>query len=64
MVKRQILEKLRLVDKESPPGRLVKYNLKSGMVIDTSTHSNPLLLLIRLFHYGGAEFSAELDVSY
>lgn len=51
-------------DKQSPPGRLVTYNLKSGMILNSNDHSNPLRLLISMFHYGGTESNAEFDITF
>ena len=53
-------------DMKSPPGRVVFYPeiIRSGMKLDSDKHSNPLSLLITMEHYGGVEFTAQLEISW
>jgi hypothetical protein len=51
---------LDVTDKQSPPGRLVFYDLKRGITLNA--HSNPLQLLVTMHHYGGVEMSASVDI--
>lgn len=53
-----------VTDKNSPPGRTVRYDLASGLVLDPTVHSNPLSLLITMEHYGGISSMAELDINW
>lgn len=53
-----------ITDKNSPPGRTVKYDLESGLILDPAKHSKPLSLLITMEHYGGISSMAELDINW
>ena len=56
--------KLTVSDKQSPPGRLVEYQLQRGLVLADQSHISPLSLLLRMEHYGGVESTAEVDVRW
>jgi hypothetical protein len=51
-------------DRQSPPGRPVKYRLDRGIILNTNDHANPLLLDFHMQNYGGIESTAQLDVSW
>lgn len=53
---------IQIMDRASPLGRTIYYPA-SGFKLD-STFTNPLLLSIRLHHYGGNEADIELDVAW
>jgi hypothetical protein len=51
-------------DRQSPPGNPLRYRLDQGITLNTSTHSNPVLLDFHMQHYGGNESTAQLDISW
>lgn len=56
--------KLEIVDANSPPGRLVHYNLKKGLQLSTTSHVNPLKLFVTMMHYGGNSSNAQIDINW
>jgi hypothetical protein len=56
--------KLTVSDKQSPPGRLVEYQLQRGLVLAEHSHVSPLSLLLRMEHYGGLESTADVEVRW
>lgn len=59
--------KVEVSDKNSPPGKLVKYDemtKKKGLRLDESAHKKPLELLITLHHYGDVHSTIEVDVKW
>lgn len=55
--------KLEIVDAQHPPGSPIYYN-ERGVVLDTKAHSNPLKLVLKMYHYGGIESSARVHINW
>lgn len=53
-------------DKNSAPGRTVHYKgiSRSGEILTTEKHHQPLDLLVMMEHYGGVESSADLTIDW
>ena len=60
------IQEVAVTDKQAPPGTLVEYKkvLKGGMVLDESSHKNPLELLFTLKHYGGVTSTADVQIGW
>ena len=60
------IQEIRVTDKQAPPGTLKEYKetLKGGLILDESSHKNPLELLFTLSHYGGVASTADVRVNW
>lgn len=58
--------KLEFTDKQSPPGRIIRYHMigQGGLFLSEKHHNSPIQLLITMHHYGGNTSEANLDISW
>lgn len=61
------IQEVVVTDKQAPPGTLVEYRKVlrgGGMILDKSSHKNPLELLFTLKHYGGETSTADVRIDW
>lgn len=54
--------KIEIIDREHPPGKVIVYK-KSGEYL-TPQMNNPLKIEVRMYHYGGQESQATLEIGW
>ena len=61
------IQEVVVTDKQAAPGTLVEYRdvlKRGGMILDKSSHNNPLELLFTLKHYGGVTSTADVRIDW